>query len=66
MCAVGHEGRAYKEIVDTGQGRSNDFTEYESLSFFIRDGTDDADPRSEGSFFFRFGPDTTNFYEFST
>lgn len=86
----GIQGSAYKEIFDTGQGRSQDFTQYESLSFYLRDGVYQEDGRfrdvysidedespgdvpapdyangSGGTFFFRFGPDTTNFYEFST
>jgi len=86
----GLQGSAYKEIFDTGQGKSQDFTQYESLSFYLRDGVyqengkfrdvysldEDESPGdvpipqyadgSQGTFFFRFGPDTTNFYEFST
>ncbi len=68
---VGRQGSAYKEIADAGGGKSRDFTQYESLSFFLRDGqrlTRKADrpDSSQGTFFLRFGPDTTNFYEFST
>ncbi|MBZ0267040.1 hypothetical protein K8I85_02690, partial [bacterium] len=86
----GLQGSAYKEIFDSGQGKSQDFTQYESLSFYLRDGVYQEDGRyrdvysidedespgdvphpdyangSGGTFFFRFGPDTTNFYEFST
>ncbi len=67
----GRQGSAYREILDTGGGKNQDFTQYEDLSFFLRDGqpltgkTDRPDT-SQGTFFFRFGPDTTNFYEFST
>ncbi|MFN8176458.1 MAG: cell surface protein SprA [bacterium] len=76
----GRQGTAYREIVDTGDGKSQDFTQYETMSFYLRDGVFDqgGNPRdryrndsrlangSTGTFFFRFGPDTTNFYEFST
>ncbi|MGH2570928.1 MAG: hypothetical protein ACRDGR_06865, partial [bacterium] len=64
---AGHHGRAYREILGDAEGQGNDFTEYESLSLFIRDGTDrtTVPEGSQGTFFFRFGPDTTNFYEFS-
>ena len=60
----GRQDSAYKEILDTGEGRNQNFTQYETLSFYLRDGREMQD--SEGAFFFRFGPDTTNFYEFST
>ncbi len=68
---IGRQGSAYREILDTGDGKNQDFTQYEDLSFYLRDGqrimhkTDRPDT-SQGTFFFRFGPDTTNFYEFST
>lgn len=68
---VGRQGSAFKEIVDSGGGKNQDFTQYESLSFFLRDGQrlmrkPDRPDSSQGTFFLRFGPDTTNFYEFST
>ncbi|NNE44103.1 MAG: cell surface protein SprA, partial [Gemmatimonadetes bacterium] len=71
---TGRQGSAYKQVLDTGQGRSQDFTQYESLSFFFRDGRaaeggglrEGFSEPSSGTMFFRFGPDTTNFYEFST
>ncbi len=63
----GLQGSAFKEILDVGQGVSQDYTQYERLTFYMRDGRSArGDPdRSQGTFFFRFGPDTTNFYEFS-
>jgi cell surface protein SprA len=67
----GRHGSGYKEIIDTGQGRNQDYTQYQELSFYFRDGRSEASgnlatrPPSTGTFFFRFGPDTTNFYEFS-
>jgi hypothetical protein len=70
--AEGYQGSAYKEILDTGQGQNQDFTQYGSLSFFLRDGALNPDgslrlpESSSGTFFLRFGPDTTNYYEFST
>ena len=70
---VGVQGSGYRAILDAGQGVSQDFTQYKTLSFYVRDGTYPADPGgmpptdpSTGTFFFRFGPDTTNFYEFAT
>ncbi len=60
----GRQNSAYKEILDTGQGRSQDYTQYETMDFYLRDGSPDRS--SQGSFFLRFGPDTTNFYEFTT
>lgn len=77
---LGRQGTAYREIVDSGSGKNQDFTQYESMSLYFRDGVFDqggstrdryqTDPRladgSTGTFFLRFGPDTTNFYEFST
>ncbi|MGQ0723012.1 MAG: T9SS outer membrane translocon Sov/SprA [Candidatus Eiseniibacteriota bacterium] len=71
---VGRQGSAYREILDTGESRSQDFTQYETLSFYVRDGRyreggglrEGFTKASTGTFFFRFGPDTTNFYEFST
>lgn len=70
--AEGFQGSAYKEILDSGQGQNQDFTQYGSLSFFLRDGALNPDGSlrlpepSSGTFFLRFGPDTTNYYEFST
>jgi hypothetical protein len=74
LVGVGRQGSAYKEILDTGESRSQDFTQYETLSFYVRDGRyreggglrEGFTKPSTGTFFFRFGPDTTNFYEFST
>jgi len=65
---AGYHGRAYREILDAGGGQGNDWTEYDALSFFLADGSspDTLPGGSQGSFFFRFGPDTTNFYEFTT
>ena len=67
----GRQGSAYREILDTGEGQNQDFTQYESLSFYLRDGqplmlAPGRPDTSQGTFFYRFGPDTTNFYEFST
>ncbi|MDP6529953.1 MAG: hypothetical protein QGI43_09720, partial [Gemmatimonadota bacterium] len=72
----GRQGSAYKEILDTGDGTSTNFTQYETMSFYLRDGARDRagavrpgfDPveGSTGTFFFRFGADTLNFYEFAT
>lgn len=80
VMALGLQASAYKEILDSGQGKSNDYTQYETMSLYLRDGVfrRDGNPRglystipeysdgSKGTFFLRFGPDTTNFYEFST
>lgn len=76
----GRQGTAYREILDTGNGANQDFTQYESMSLYFRDGVWDRGGNvrdryqgdvdlvdgSTGTFFLRFGPDTTNFYEFST
>jgi hypothetical protein len=76
----GRQGTAYREIVDSGNGANQDFTQYESMSLYLRDGVFDRagairdryqgeidlQDGSTGTMFLRFGPDTTNFYEFST
>lgn len=61
----GHFGGAHKAIVQSSDRRLNDYSEYKSLSFYVR--PQRVEPADQPPLLFvRFGADSANFYEYRT
>ncbi|MFH1278666.1 MAG: cell surface protein SprA [Candidatus Eisenbacteria bacterium] len=59
--APGHTGTVFRALFD-----DEDYTRYEEIEFWVKRRSPEADFEPYPDFFFRFGGDSLNFYEFST